>query len=111
MGRFKMGFYLGGILGVGLAWLNLAKEGREKRDELLDHAAVVYSQVKDKVMASKEWKQMTKNQYVVMVQDVVDRYAVETGLAEKLKTLVVKVVTAQWKNIRDEMEKFGAKSE
>lgn len=104
MGRFKLGFYLGGLFGAGLIWLNFTKEGRRLRDELLDHAAVVYARLKEQVFASPEWKKLTKNQYVEMAREAVDRYAVQTGIADEVKKLLLKVVNLQWDRIRAELD-------
>lgn len=103
MGRFKLGFSLGTILGAGLLWLNATEKGRKKRDALLDHAAAVYAQVKERVRASDAWKQMSQSDYAAMVKEVVDKYAVQTGLAEEVKRLVEKLVRTQWKNLREQM--------
>ena len=100
MGRFKKGLFLGGLLGASLTWLNFTKKGKETRAELLDHAAVVYGQVKEKVEASGALDKMTKNKYVKTVQEVVDKYAIENGLADKVKNMVVKLVSSQYNNLK-----------
>ena len=107
MGKFKKGLFLGGLLGAGMVWMSTTKKGREMREKLLDHAATVYGQVKEKAMASDAWATMTKNKYVAMVQEAVDKYAVQSGLAESMKNLVVKLVSAQWKNLQGEAKKKG----
>ena len=103
MGKFKSGMFFGGLLGAGIMWMSLTKKGRAVRDELLDHAAVVYVEAKEKLMASDAWRQMNRSQFVVLVKDLVDRYAVKTGLAKELKELIVKVVVSQWQNLKQEM--------
>ncbi len=105
MGKFKKGVVFGGMLGAGLMWLNTTKKGREVRDSLLDHAAIVYGQVKEKVIESDDWETMTKNQYVTMVMDIVDHYAIQNGLSDQVKGMVIKLVTAQWKNLKKEVQK------
>ena len=100
MGRFKKGLFLGGVLGAGLAWLNLTPKGKKTRAELLDHAAVVYGQVKDQLEKSGTLDKMTKNKYVQTVQEVVDKYAIENGMADKVKNMVVKLVGTQYKNLK-----------
>lgn len=99
MGKFKAGLFLGGLLGAWLAWLNLTQKGRETRDQMLDHAAKIYSAVKEKVQTSEQYKDLSKNEYVQMVKEYVDKYAIENGLAEKVKNVIIKVVSAQYKNI------------
>lgn len=99
MGKFKAGIFLGGLLGAGLMWLNLTPKGRETRDQMLDHAAKIYSILKEKVQTSEQYKNLTKNEYVKLVKEYVDKYAIENGLAEKVKNIIIKVVSSQYKNI------------
>ncbi len=105
MGKFKKGLCLGGLLGAGLVWLNTTQKGRDMREQMLDHAAEVYVGLKEKVLTSKELKNLNKNQYIKMVKESVNKYAVENGLAENVKNMVVKVVSAQYKNLKGEMGK------
>lgn len=96
MGKFKKGLFLGGLLGAGLVWMSTTKKGREVREKVLDYAAEVYSDVKDKVMASGGWDKMTKSKYIKLVRETVDTYAVKNGLARNVKNMVVKLVANQW---------------
>lgn len=105
MGRFKKGLFFGGLLGAGLMWLATTKKGREVREEMLDHAAAVYVKLKQKILASEVYASMNKNKYAQLVKEYVDKYAVENGLAENVKNLVMKVVSAQWKNMQEELKK------
>ncbi len=105
MGKFKKGMFLGGLLGAGLVWLSTTKKGKEMREEMLDHAAEVYVGLKDKVMASEEFKNLTKNQYVKLATEAVNKYAIDNGLAENVKNMVVKIVSAQYKNLKGEIKK------
>lgn len=100
MGKFKAGLFLGGLLGAGLAWLNLTQKGRETRDQILDHAAKIYAALKEKVQASEQFKELSKNEYVKLVKEYVDKYAIENGLAEKVKNVIIKVVSAQYNTIK-----------
>ncbi|MEK7084784.1 MAG: hypothetical protein AAB932_06120, partial [Patescibacteria group bacterium] len=52
MGKFKKGLFLGGILGAGLMWLNTTTRGKEKREEIFDHAAEIYRRVKEEIKDS-----------------------------------------------------------
>ena len=103
MGKFKKGLVIGGLLGAGLTWLNVTKQGKEARDKMLDYAANVYADVKEKVMASPQWDKMTKQKYVAMVREAVEKYAVNNPVAWKAKNLMVKVIAAQWKRLRAEV--------
>jgi len=102
MGKFKKGVFFGGLLGAGLMWLNTTKKGKEFRGDMLDYAADVYVDVKRKIMESGAWEDMTKTKYVAIVRDVVDKYAVKNDLAQNVKNTVVKLVSAQWKHVRND---------
>lgn len=97
MGNFKKGIFLGGLLGAGLMWLNATKKGKETRDKMLDYSADVYADVKEKVMASEGWDKMTKSKYYQLVEEAVNKYAVENDLVDSVRNMVEKVVKAQWK--------------
>ena len=111
MGKFNKGLLFGGVLGAGFMWLTVTKKGRETREQLFDHAAMVYSQVKDQLLASDAWKKMNKNEYVAMVKEAVDKYAIHSGLAPGLKDFLVKIISTQWENIKEQLpkEKKGKK--
>ncbi len=100
MGKFKHGMVLGGLLGAGFVWLNTTKKGREVREQILDHSAEVYARVKDEIAKSDALEQVSKNEYVKKVQAVVDKYAVETGLAQTAKKTVNKIVSAQYDRLK-----------
>lgn len=102
MGKFKKGLLLGGLLGAGLMWLSVTKKGKEVREQILDHAAVVYPKIKAQVLSSDQYKKLNKNQYVKLVKEYVDKYAIENGLAESVKNMVIKVVSAQYNKLREE---------
>jgi gas vesicle protein len=105
MGKFNKGLFLGGILGAGLMWLNVTKKGKKLRDELLDHAAVIYEEVKEKAMSSEMWKEMNKNKYVELVKETVNKYAVKNALSENFKNMIEKVVCSQWCNLEKKIKK------
>ena len=105
MGKFNKGLFLGGILGAGLMWLNVTKKGKKMRDELLDHAAVIYEEVKEKAMASEAWQEMNKNKYVALVKEAVEKYASKNALSENFKSMIEKVVCSQWCNLEKKMKK------
>lgn len=105
MGKFKKGLCLGGLLGAALMWLNTTQKGKQMREEMLDHAAEIYVKLKDVVLKSDQYKKMTKNEYVKMAHDFVNKYAIENGLTDNVKKMVEKVVLAQWNNLKGEMKK------
>jgi len=98
MGKFKHGLFLGGLLGAGLVWLNVTKKGKQVRDELMDSAANVYTDVKKKILASEGWDKMTKTKYYKFVEQTVNKYAVENDLLDSMRDMIERVVKAQWKN-------------
>ena len=100
MGRFKKGLFLGGLMGAGLMWLNTTKKGKEMRDQIVDQAADVYALVKQKVEQSGALEDLNKNKYVKMVKEAVDKYAVQTGMADDAKKMVMKLVNAQWSQMK-----------
>ena len=72
---------------------------------MLDYAAEVYTQVREKIVSSDAYENMTKNQYVAYVKEVVDRYAVQNKLAENVKKMVIRLVSGQWDLIEKELKK------
>lgn len=101
---FKKGLFLGGILGAGLMWLNTTAKGKEWREKILDTSADVYVKFKNEVLSSPQYKKLKKNEYVKLVQDYVNKYAIENGLAENVKKIVVKIVSSQWKNLQKDSQ-------
>ena len=104
MGGFKRGILLGGLLGAGLAWLSVTKEGKAMRDQAIDHALKVYDRVKREVLKSPTWKKMTKSDFAKIVQKIADQYGAEIGLAKKITNTVVALVVSQWNKLRKEGE-------
>jgi len=109
MGRFKKGLVVGGLLGAGLVWLNTTKKGREMRDEILDYAANIYADVKEKILESENWDKVNKVKYVAMVRETLESYDSRHNLSANVKQLVEKLVINQWKNLRGEIKKKKTK--
>lgn len=104
MGKFNKGLFLGGLLGAGLTWLNTTKKGKATRDEIVQHASDVYPKIVAEIKQSKQWKQLSKSEYVERVQAFIDTYAVETGLSDKMKMVLEKLVVSQWKRFKAEQQ-------
>ena len=104
MGTFKKGFVVGGLLGAGMMWLNTTKKGKETRAQVLEVSHTIYNQIEKEVLASKQWKSLSKSEFVARVTELVDTYAVENGLGADLKKLVVKVVATQYPRIKKKFE-------
>lgn len=102
MGNFKRGLLLGGLLGAGLAWLNLTTKGKAVRDEAIEHAAVVYERVKKEVMKSDAWKKMKKSDFTKQVQRIAEDYSAEIGLAKSTVLLIVSLVVKKWEKMKRE---------
>ena len=105
MGKFKKGLFLGGLLGAGMMWLNISTKGKEVREQMLDHAAEVYTGLKNQVLGSAQYNNLTKSKYMAEVKKYVDKYAIQNGLADNVKKMVVKVVVAQWSKLKEEIKK------
>ena len=105
MGKFKKGVFLGGILGAAMVWLNTSTKGKKYRDQLLDQAAEVYRDVQDRVQDSDAYNVLTKNAYVNIVKEAVDKYAIDNGLAQNAKNMITKLVSRQWTTIKNQMMK------
>lgn len=101
----KNGLLLGGLLGAGLVWLNTTKKGRELRSQITEQAAEIYGGVKQKVMASETWTKLSKANYVEMVKEAVDDYTKRHPVAEQAKTIITKILTAQWSNLQEQLKK------
>lgn len=105
MGRFKKGLVLGGLLGAGLVWLNATKKGKELRDQAIDYAAEIFSDIKKRIMESETWDSMSRSKYVKMVEDAVDAFGKRKGLAENVIQLVKKLLSAQWSSLEKDLKK------
>lgn len=102
--KLPKGLLIGGVLGAGLTWLSTTKKGRAMRDQIIEHAAVVYTKMVAEIRSSAGWKQLSQSEYVERVQAFVHTYAVETGLSTTMKRLLEKVVIAEWSRFQKEKE-------
>ena len=105
MSRFKKGLFLGGLLGAAMMWLNATPKGRKMRDELLDHAALIYADITEKIRSSDAWRDMNKNKYIALVRDAVEMYAAKHGLTPEMKDKIVKLIVSQWKQVQEGLRK------
>lgn len=103
MGRFKKGLFLGGLLGASAVWLNTTAKGRETKEKMTDAAADIYTDLKDSVLASKQWDKMTKQKYVKMVNKAVDQYIKKYPALERVGSMIKKLVISQWKRLEREI--------
>lgn len=104
MGKFKKGLFMGSVLGAGLMWLMGTKKGKEVRDQLLDHAARMYEDLREDILSSDAYKNMTKNKYTALVKEKVDNYIDEHPALEDLKDTAVKMLVAQWNGLKEDIE-------
>lgn len=109
MGKFNKGLVVGGLVGAGLMWLNSSKKGKEMRAQIMDAAHEVYEGSKEKVMTSETWQHMTKTKYAQIVATLVDDYATKQKLSPKTKSMVKKLVNAQYARLKKEMAARSSK--
>lgn len=105
MGKFKKGMFFGGILGATMVWLNTSTRGKEYRDKLIDYSADVYSDVLERIKNSDAFDDMTKSKYAMIVKEVVDKYAIDNGLAENTKKMIVSLVSNRWNLAKKHIKK------
>lgn len=101
MGKFLKGLFFGSLFGAGMLWLNTTAKGKQVREQILDTAAEVYVKLKNEVLSSPKYKKLKKNEYIKLVEEYVNKYAIENGLANNVKKMITKLVSAQWKNISE----------
>lgn len=100
MGKFTKGLWVGGLLGAGLTWLSATKKGRETREQILEHAAVIYDDIHKKITSSAAWEKLSENEYLTSVRDAVAEYAKKYALSDDAKRMVMKILGKQWKQMR-----------
>ncbi len=104
MGTIKKSLVLGSIMGAGLIWLTSTKKGKETRDQLLDHAADIYFDLKKKIQKIDKQYNVSKSAYVKMAKDTVNEYFDKHPLPGAIKDIVLKVVLSQWENLKEETQ-------
>lgn len=100
MGNFKKGILLGGLIGGAMMWLNTSKKGKEMRAQIIDHAAEVYDQVKERITASDAWQTLSESKYMAIVKDVLDTYVEKYHISENVRNMVEKIVNRQYKTVK-----------
>ena len=48
---------------------------------------------------------MNKNTYVALVKKTVDKYAVDNGMAVRVKNILVRLLSSQWATFKKEVKK------
>lgn len=105
MGTFKKGLFFGGLLGVGITWLNTTVQGKKTRDQIVEHGVAVYETLILELKASKSWKKITQSEYIERATALIDTYAVETGLSDRVKRMIQSLVVARWSTFKKEQTK------
>ncbi len=100
MGRFNKGLFFGSLFGAGLTWLAVTKKGKEVRGQLLDHMAVVYVEVKEKILSQEEWQKISQTEFVKRVEEIVARYGGAKKISRDVQRMIVKVVGSQYKTLK-----------
>lgn len=98
MGWFKKGFFLGGLIGATMMWLNATPKGKEMRSKLLSHTEPLYEELKNSL---KQLEGPTKEMYEALVDRAVEEYAAKKEMANEMKLALVKKLKKKW----DELEK------
>lgn len=104
MGNLKKGMFIGALIGAGLVWLNTTKKGKEVREQILNTAEDAYGRLKVEIKNSSTYHSLTKSEYVKLARKYVEKYAIDNGLADNVKNMVMKIVTAQWNNFKSEFD-------
>lgn len=105
MGKFNKGLLFGGALGAGIMWLMTTTKGKKVREQMLDYAADAYTKLRDEILASESYDKLTKSRYAQLVRDFVETYANKYQLTDEVKQMVMKLVSTQWKRLREELKK------
>jgi hypothetical protein len=104
MGTFKKGLLLGGLVGAGMTWLHTTVQGKKTKAQIAQHGADVYEQLMTEIKGSKGWKQLTKSEFVERATAIIDTYAVQTGLSDKLKHMIHTLVVSRWESFKKEQK-------
>ena len=87
----------------------IINERKRKLKELIAKGVNPYPHKFDRKNFSLEikekYKKLNKNEYMKMAHELVNKYAIDNGLAENVKKMVEKLVVAQWKNLKGEIKK------
>lgn len=100
MGRFNRGLFLGSLFGVGLMWLSVTKKGKETRAQILEHAGVVYEEVKEKILSQAEWQKISQSEFVKRVEEIVARYGGAKKISADVQKMITKVISSQYKSLK-----------
>lgn len=101
MGRFKKGLFLGGLLGAGLAWLNISPKGKELRDKMIGHVEPLYNELKESL---KKLEGPTHEMYDALVERAVEEYAAKKELALDVKNNLIKELKKKWQELEMEIK-------
>lgn len=97
-------------IGAGLMWLFSSKKGREVRTQILDYAAEAYTTLRKEVMESEEYGKLTKQRYVVLVKQVIDDYAKDHQISDKMKRTIARLLTNQWAYLKKELKEIAGEA-
>lgn len=96
MGKFNKGLFLGGLFGGLVTWMNTTKKGKAVRDDLLQHATKAYELAVTEIKGTDKWQDLQEHEYVAKVRELVNRYAIENGLSDKVKGTLSTLLEKQW---------------
>lgn len=101
MSKLKKTLFVGGLLGAGLVWLTSSKKGKEMRDKMLDAAADIYVDVSKKLKKFGAKYNASKEDYMALVEESVDKYVKKHPMLAVAKDMIVKIVVSQWENMKE----------
>ncbi len=102
MGAIKKTLFFGGLMSAGLVWLTGTKKGKEVRDQLLDHSAEIYLNVKKKIQKIDKKYNVSKGQYLKLAKEAMNEYFDKYPVPATVKSIVQKVVVSQWETLKGE---------
>ncbi len=106
MPTYTRGMFIGGIIGAAMMWLNTTKKGRQTKEQVITHAAQIYTDIKQQLLTSKKWKKMKKSVYVDMVLQTVDVYSKTHTLPAPVKNMIARLLISQWKRLEKEAKEY-----
>lgn len=101
MGMFKKGFFLGGLIGAAVVWLNATAKGKEFRTKMITHLEPLYAELKETI---KTLEGPTKEMYDALVERAVEEYAAKKEMALDMKTHLIKELQKRWDTLVEDIK-------
>lgn len=101
MTKFKSGFFLGGLIGAGLMWLNATTRGKEMRAKISAQANDLFGQLKESIL---QLEGPTREMYDALVERAVEEYAAKKEMAVEMKNQLVRDLKKRWNDLEKEIK-------